>query len=243
MVAARCATRVPCDSIGKEFDDLRACSIARLLRAETSIRASETRLRSPGISSPVGGNVLYLASGGCLGVAWTGSWTESPVRTVQSGPSVHRSVVSVQAAHVLRWAGLLIIRRSWVRAPPNLSCGDAPLSARCDRAAGLPIRARRTQNAGVELSAERRGRRGHPHPRRPTRQLADVDLLLRLQRHGHQRLVIGVIDLDRRLDGGLGKLGPLLLGQPGRSPVVKRAAEGAGQAPAQVRNTPVRSGN
>ena len=33
------------------------------------------------------------------------------------------------------------------------------------------------------------------------------DLLLRLQRHGHQRLVIGVIDLDRRLDGGLGELG------------------------------------
>jgi len=33
------------------------------------------------------------------------------------------------------------------------------------------------------------------------------DDLLRLQRHGHQRLVIGVIDPDRRLDGGLGELG------------------------------------
>ena len=32
MVAAGYATRVPCDAIGKEFDDPRICNIAQLLR-------------------------------------------------------------------------------------------------------------------------------------------------------------------------------------------------------------------
>jgi hypothetical protein len=51
----------------------------------------------------------------------------------------HGSVVSVQLACTVHGAGLLIIRRSWVRAPPappNLSCGDVILSASCDPVVG-----------------------------------------------------------------------------------------------------------
>ena len=51
----------------------------------------------------------------------------------------HDSVVSVQLALLVHGAVLLIIRRSWVRAPPappSLSCDDALLSAPCDRVAG-----------------------------------------------------------------------------------------------------------
>jgi hypothetical protein len=47
-------------------------------------------------------------------------------------------VVSVQAERPERRAGFLIIRRSWVRAPPaphDLTCDDALLSASCDPAA------------------------------------------------------------------------------------------------------------
>src|SRR5438093_8317060 len=53
----------------------------------------------------------------------------------------HGSVASVQLARRLQEAVLLIIRRSWVRAPPappappDLSCDDALLSASCDPAA------------------------------------------------------------------------------------------------------------
>jgi hypothetical protein len=51
----------------------------------------------------------------------------------------HDSVVSVQLALLVHGTVLLMIRQSWVRAPPappNLSCGDVPLSTPCDRAAG-----------------------------------------------------------------------------------------------------------
>ena len=50
--------------------------------------------------------------------AWTGSWTESPVQTVQSGASMARlRGIRAASARSAR-AVLLIIRRSWVRAPP-----------------------------------------------------------------------------------------------------------------------------
>jgi hypothetical protein len=48
-------------------------------------------------------------------------------------------VVSVQLACTVHGAVVLIIRRSWVRAPPappNLSCGDARLSASCNPVVG-----------------------------------------------------------------------------------------------------------
>jgi hypothetical protein len=51
----------------------------------------------------------------------------------------HGSVVSLQLARAMHEAILLIIRRSWVRAPPappNLSCGDARLSASCNPVVG-----------------------------------------------------------------------------------------------------------
>jgi hypothetical protein len=62
-----------------------------------------------------------------------------PCKRCNQRHQCHDSVVSVQAAHPERRAIVLIIRRSWVRAPPappNLSCGDTQLSGLCYRAAG-----------------------------------------------------------------------------------------------------------
>src|SRR6516165_9191236 len=62
-----------------------------------------------------------------------------PCKRCNQRHQCHDSVISVQAAHPERRAVLLIIRRSWVRAPPaplHLSCEDALLSGPCARAAG-----------------------------------------------------------------------------------------------------------
>ena len=62
-----------------------------------------------------------------------------PCKQCNQGHRRHGIVVSVQLARIVHWAVLLIIRRSWVRAPPappSLSCDDAFLSAPCDRVAG-----------------------------------------------------------------------------------------------------------
>jgi hypothetical protein len=49
---------------------------------------------------------------------WTGSWTELSVQQCDQGHRRHGSVVSVQVVRTMHRAVLLIIRRSWVRAPP-----------------------------------------------------------------------------------------------------------------------------
>ena len=114
MVAAGYATRVPCDAIGKEFDDPRICNIARLLRA----RHWFARRRPACVA------LAYQALSAVTFCIWhpvVALERRGPVR----GPSHlckrcnqdhrwHRSVVSVQAAQLERRAGLLIIRRSWV---------------------------------------------------------------------------------------------------------------------------------
>ena len=123
MVAAGYATRVPSDAIGKEFDDPRICNIARLLRA----RHWFARRRPACVA------LAYQALSAVTFCIW-----HPVVALARRGPSHlckrcnqghrwHRSVVSVQAAHLERRAGLLIIRRSWVEAPPaphTLTCGN-----------------------------------------------------------------------------------------------------------------------
>jgi len=118
MVAAGYATRVPCDAIGKEFDDPRICNIARLLRA----RHWFARRRPACVA------LAYQALSAVTFCIWhpvVALARRGPVRgpshlckRCNQGHRWHRSVVSVQAAHLERRAGLLIIRRSWVRAPP-----------------------------------------------------------------------------------------------------------------------------
>ncbi len=125
MVAAGYATRVPCDAIGKEFDDPRICNIARLLRA----RHWFARRRPACVA------LAYQALSAVTFCIWhpvVALARRGPVRgpshlckRCNQGHRWHRSVVSVQAAHLERRAGLLIIRRSWVRAPPaphTLAC-------------------------------------------------------------------------------------------------------------------------
>jgi len=108
MVAAGYATRVPCDAIGKEFDDPRICNIARLLRA----RHWFARRRPACVA------LAYQALSAVTFCIWhpvVALARRGPVRgpshlckRCNQGHRWHRSVVSVQAAHLERRAGLLI---------------------------------------------------------------------------------------------------------------------------------------
>ena len=118
MVAAGYATRVPCDAIGKEFGDLRICNIARLLRARHRFarrRPARVALAYQALSA-----VTFCSWHTVVALARRGP-VRGPshlCRRCNQGYQRHYSVVSVQAARLERRAVLLIIRRSWVRAPP-----------------------------------------------------------------------------------------------------------------------------
>ena len=65
--------------------------------------------------------------------------TMRQIISAQRVPSVRRPVLTVQLVRTVHGAVVLIIRRSWVRAPPappSLSCGDTLFSGPCDRAPG-----------------------------------------------------------------------------------------------------------
>jgi len=117
-MAVRYATRVPCNAIGKEFDDLCICSIARLLRAR--LRFARRRPVCLALAYQALSAVTFCSWIPVIALARRGPvrGPSYPCMQCNEGHRWHGSVVSVQAAHLERRAVVLIIRRSWVRAPP-----------------------------------------------------------------------------------------------------------------------------
>jgi hypothetical protein len=105
-MAVRYATRVPCDAIGKEFDDLCICKIARLLRAR--LRFARRRPACLALAYKALSAVTFCSWIPVIALARRG-----PVRgpshqgkRCNQGYQRHDFVVSVQVVHQLRRPGL-----------------------------------------------------------------------------------------------------------------------------------------